>query len=234
MKRLICFDVDGTITCPRTPIEDANVKVLETLAKNHKLIIVGAGACVRNYKQLREFPIDILGNYRMEESHIENGEFKIVRVTKSYPDKEYFLKTCTYLREKYGYTDFAGESVEFHDSGMVTFPILGKSAKIEDKLAFDPDRKKRLAMFDEVKALFPDYSVFIGGTSSFDFTSKEFNKYESIVRYAKENGYERDEILFVGDDFEDGGGDSHIRLGGLDYVCIDSYKNLGKKLEYLF
>ena len=54
------------------------------------------------------------------------------------------------------------------------------------------------------------------------------------MRYAKENGYEKDEILYVGDDFDDGGGDSHVRIYGLDYVYIDNYKKLKEKLEYLF
>ena len=31
---------------------------------------------------------------------------------------------------------FAGDSVEFHASGMITFPLLGTRAAIADKLAF--------------------------------------------------------------------------------------------------
>ncbi|MBR2008849.1 MAG: hypothetical protein IJ936_01860, partial [Peptococcaceae bacterium] len=41
------------------------------------------------------------------------------------------------LREKYGYTEYAGEPLEFHKSGMVTFALLGTKAKKEDKLVFD-------------------------------------------------------------------------------------------------
>jgi hypothetical protein len=53
------------------------------------------------------------------------------------------------------------------------------------------------------------------------------------MRYAKENGYEKDEILYVGDDFGDGGGDSHVRLGGLDYVEVLDYKTVKEKLAFL-
>jgi hypothetical protein len=53
------------------------------------------------------------------------------------------------------------------------------------------------------------------------------------MRYAKENGYEKDEILYVGDDFGDGGGDSHVRLGGMDYVEITDYRQLEEKLAHL-
>ena len=116
---------------------------------------------------------------------------------------------------------------------MVTFPLLGTAADIADKLAFDPDRSKRRAMYPEVLSLFPDYSVFIGGTSSFDFSEKKYNKYDAIMTYAAEHGYKKDEILYVGDDFEDGGGDSHVRLGGLDYVKIDDYRKTPEALAYL-
>ncbi|MBQ8882065.1 MAG: hypothetical protein IJY70_01560 [Clostridia bacterium] len=53
------------------------------------------------------------------------------------------------------------------------------------------------------------------------------------MRYANEHGYSRDEILFVGDDFGDGGGDSHIRLGGLNFVAIDDYTKTSEKLDFL-
>ena len=57
--------------------------------------------------------------------------------------------------------------------------------------------------------------------------------FDYICAYAKENGYEKDEILYVGDDFGDGGGDSHVRLGGMDYVFIDDYRTLPEKLAHL-
>jgi hypothetical protein len=53
------------------------------------------------------------------------------------------------------------------------------------------------------------------------------------MKYAAENGYSKDEILYVGDDFEDGGGDSHVRIYGLDYIYIDDYRKTPEKLQYL-
>jgi hypothetical protein len=54
------------------------------------------------------------------------------------------------------------------------------------------------------------------------------------VTYANEHGYALDEILYVGDDFGDGGGDSHVRLGGLDYINITDYEKFGEAMaEYL-
>ena len=233
MKRLICFDLDGTLTQHRSPLEEKNKSVLDRLQKKYKVIMMGAGGCERIYKQMQNYPIDIIGNYGMQESKIIDGKFTIVKEVTTTPDKDYFTEKAKYLREKYGYTEFKGESVEFHSTGMVTFPLLGTKADIADKLVFDPTRAKRKVLYSEVLDLFPNYTVYIGGSSSFDFTEKKYNKYDAIMEYAKENGYSKEEILYVGDDFDDGGGDSHIRIYGMDYINISDYRNLEKEVEFL-
>ena len=232
-KKLICFDLDGTLCQHKTHLPQANKDVVKRLDQKYKVIMVGAGNAPRIYNQMEQYPVDIVANYGMQESTVVDGELKIIREDTSVPDKEYFNKTCQYLREKYGYTEYVGGHLEFHVSGMVTFCLLGSGAKIEDKVVFDPDRSKRRVLYDEVKSLFPDYVVYIGGSSSFDFAPKRYNKYDSIMRYAQAHGYEKDEILFIGDDFGDGGGDSHVRIFGMDYVQIDDYTTLPEKLSFL-
>ncbi len=234
MKKLICFDLDGTLTQHRSPLGTENRAVLDALNKKYKLLMVGAGNAPRIYAQMNEYPIDIIANYGMQESKMIDGKFTIVREDVSKPNKEFFLNNIAYLREKYGYTEYKGETVEFHSTGMVTFPLLGTQADINDKIAFDPTREKRKVLYPEVLKIFKDYTVYIGGSSSFDFSEKQYNKYDAIMKYAAENGYKKEDILYVGDDFGDGGGDSHVRLGGLDFIEITDYRRLKEKLSYLF
>lgn len=233
MKKLLCFDLDGTLTQHRSPLEKENRNLLDKLSKKYKIIMVGAGNAPRIYEQMGEYPIDIIANYGMQESKMIDGKFTIIREEKSNPDKAYFIEKIAYLRQKYGYTEFKGETVEFHSTGMVTFPLLGTKAEIKDKIAFDPTREKRKVLYPEVLELFPEYTVFIGGSSSFDFTAKKYNKYDAIMTYAKANGYQKEEILYIGDDFGDGGGDSHIRLGGMDYIEITDYRKTAEALAFL-
>ena len=233
MKKLICFDLDGTLTQHRSPLGDDNRRLLEKLGKKYRLVMVGAGNCSRIYGQMGHFPIDIIGNYGMQESTVEGGIFKIVRTDRYEPDRAYFRKATDYIRGKYGYTEYTGDPVEFHESGMVTFPLLGTKADIAYKLAFDPSKVKRRAIYPEILRLFPEYSIYIGGTSSFDFSAKKYNKYDAIMAYAEKNGYAKDEILYVGDDFSDGGGDSHVRIFGLDYVEVDDYRHIAVLLAFL-
>lgn len=233
-KRLICFDLDGTLTQHKTPLGPEARELLDKLGKKYKLIMVGAGNAPRIWNQMGHYPIGILGNYGMQEAVVsEDGELTIVREDTVVPDKEMFLEKVAYLRRRYGYEKYYGESVEFHPAGMVTFCLLGTPAPIEEKLAFDPTREKRRVLYDEVLELFPDHSVYIGGSSSFDFTPKQYNKYDAIMKYADENGYALDEILYVGDDYDDGGGDSHVRIKGMDYIFIDDYTTTPARLQFL-
>jgi HAD superfamily hydrolase (TIGR01484 family) len=234
MKRLICFDLDGTLTQHRSRLEDENRAVLNALRNKYKVIMVGAGNAERIYAQMGEYPIDIIANYGMQESKMIDGKFTVVKKITTNPDKAYFLEKAEYLRQKYGYTEYKGEGIEFHATGMVTFPLLGTKAEVADKIAFDPTREKRRVLYPEVLEIFKDYTVYIGGSSSFDFSGKEYNKYDAVMKYAKENGYKKDEILYIGDDFGDGGGDSHIRLGNMDYIEITDYKRLRESLSHLF
>ena len=230
-KRLICLDLDGTLSQHRSPLEDANRKVLDRLSEKYKLLMVGAGNVPRIHGQMGEYPIDILGNYGMQEGVYRDGKMEIIRQDTVEVDRAFFTEKAQYLREKYGYTEYKGDAVEFHPSGMVTFPLLGTKADVADKIAFDPTREKRKKMYAEVLEIFSDFTVFIGGSSSFDFSGKKYNKYDAIMTYAAQHGYEKDEILYVGDDFGDGGGDSHVRLGGMDYINITDYREFGKAME---
>jgi len=232
-KKLICFDLDGTLTQHRTPMEDYNRALLDSLRTRYDLVMITGGNSRRVYNQMKEYPITILGNYGMQESIVENGEFKLIRDDSFPVDSAFFLEKTNYIREKYGYTSYYGKPLEFHPSGMVTFSLVGTDAPIEVKLPFDPDKAKRGAILPEMEEIFKDYTVFIGGTTSFDITPKQYNKYDAALRYAGEHGYTPDQVLFVGDDFDNGGNDSHVRINGMDFVRITDYTKTPRMLSFL-
>ena len=233
--KLIAFDLDGTLTQHRTPLSDENRAVLDMLSKKYKLLMAGAGMCMRIFGQMGRYPIDILGNYGMQyaEYNPETGELEIVEDNVLPCDKESVEKRVTMLRKKYGFTDYKGDNVEFHSSGCVTFPILGTKADIEDKLSFDPDRKKRRAIYEEVKATFPEYTVFVGGSSSFDMAPAPYNKAYALAKYCEEKGIAHDEVVYVGDDYGQGGNDESVYLSDFGYLTIDDYLDFPEVVKVL-
>lgn len=233
--KLVAFDLDGTITQHKSPLDEENKKVLSALSEKYKLLMVGAGGCLRIFNQLLKFPIDVIGNYGLQygEYNEKTGELEIKRNLVFPVDKESVGKRISALREKFGFTEFKGESVEFHSSGCVTFPILGTAAALSDKLAFDPDRSRRRAIHRIVKDTFPDYTVFVGGTSSFDMSPAPYDKAFALAEYCEARGIKHSEVVYVGDDYGIGGNDESVYLSDFNFVKIDDYRTLGEKLDFL-
>lgn len=233
--KLVAFDLDGTVTQHKSQIEEENKRLFERLSEKYKLLMVGAGACLRIFNQLNKFPIDIIGNYGLQygEYNEMTGELDIVTDLAFDVDRESVDKRISALRKEFGFEEYEGENTEFHASGCVTFPILGTKAKLCHKLAFDPDRSKRRAIHHRVKEVFPDYTVFIGGTSSFDMAPAPFDKAYALSKYCEERGIAHSQVVYVGDDWGKGGNDEAVYLSDFNFVKIDDYRTLGEKLKFL-
>ena len=233
--KVIAFDLDGTLCQHKTPLPSKNIETLNKLGKKYKLLMVGAGQCGRIFRQMEGYPIDIIGNYGLQYAEFcnETGEMEMKRDLRFPCDVAAVEARVTYLRQKYGYTDFAGNSVEYHPSGCLTFAILGTEAVQADKLAFDPNRKKRRVMYAEVVSLFPEYCVFIGGASSFDMAPAPYNKYHTLDLYCKEHGLTHEEVVFVGDDYTPGGNDASVYDSDFAFIPVDDYRDFPRSVSCL-
>ena len=77
-------------------------------------------------------------------------------------------------------------------------------------------------------------------TILFDLDGTLTRSEEGITRsaiYAAEKmgftGYTKEQVLFMGDDMGDGGGDSHVRLGGMDYIHVLDFTKISEMLAFL-
>lgn len=226
--KLIAFDLDGTLTQHKSKLSNPNRAVLEALQKKYKLLMVGAGTCIRIFNQMDHFPIDIIGNYGMQyaEYDPETKALVLMRDEQVPVDREEILRRAAALRDQFDLHEYTGDSMEFHPTGVLTFPILGTKADLKDKLTYDPDKTKRRAMYPFVKKLFYEFKTMIGGTSSFDFAPQEYGKFNALSRYMKEHQLSLDEVVYVGDDYLPGGNDHDVLAGGIPFIRIDHYKEL--------
>ena len=224
--QVIAMDLDGTLTQHKQPLSPLTRATLEALGKRYRLLMVGAGQVQRIFNQMEHFPIDIIGNYGMQYAtyNAQTGGLDMQR-DEVIPagDRGTIEARVTALREKYGYTEFAGDNVEYHPSGCLTFPLLGTKAAQADKLEFDPDRAKRRRIYAQVCAAFPEYCVFVGGSSSFDMAPRPYNKLYALDLYCREQGIAHENVLFIGDDYGTGGNDESVYLSDVPFLCVDDY-----------
>ncbi|MBE5744337.1 MAG: iron-containing alcohol dehydrogenase [Clostridiales bacterium] len=233
--KIMAFDLDGTLSNHKCPLPKENLETLKNLAKRYKILMVGAGMCNRIFNQMDGFPADIVGNYGLQWAKY-NDKTKTIDIIKDFKfdcDRDSVEKRATFIREKYGFTEFKGDSVEYHSSGCITLALLGTKAENKDKFVFDPDRKKRRAFYKEVCNLFNDYEVFIGGSSSFDMAPKGFNKALALSEYLKENGISHDQVVYVGDDYGIGGNDESVYLSDIPFIKIDDFLDFPKAVKNL-
>lgn len=234
--KAIAMDLDGTLTQHKQPMAPLTRQTLVKLGERYKLLMVGAGQVQRIFNQMEHFPIDIIGNYGLQYAtyNPETGEMDVQRDEKlTLGNRESIEEKVTALRKKHGFTTFAGDNVEYHPSGCLTFPILGTKAVQADKLAFDPDRSKRRRIYAEVCEAFDDYCVFVGGSSSFDMAPKPYNKFYALDLYCKEHGLAHENVLFIGDDYGMGGNDESVYLSDIPFLCIDDYTTFPEKVQFL-
>ena len=80
--KVIAMDLDGTLTQHKTPLSKEHTEILTALSKKYKLLMAGAGACMRIFNQLGGFPIDIVGNYGLQVGKY-NSETKTIDIVEN-------------------------------------------------------------------------------------------------------------------------------------------------------
>ncbi len=99
--KLLAFDLDGTITQHKSPLSASNRELLDLLSKKYRLLIVGAGMCDRIFEQMRDYPIDIIGNYGMQYAKCTpDGSLHIIENIQVPCDRASVEHRVTALRKK--------------------------------------------------------------------------------------------------------------------------------------
>ena len=73
MVKVFALDLDGTLTQHKTPLDPKNRAILEKLLKKYRVLMVGAGGCMRIFNQLEGLPVDVIGNYGMQYARYADG-----------------------------------------------------------------------------------------------------------------------------------------------------------------
>ncbi len=232
--KLVVFDVDGTLTQHHTPPTEAVRHMLRRLQINHRVLLLSAGSCRRIALQMEGLRPEILGNYGMEYAVDDQEKGYTVQTLHTYTyNKQDLLLRIDDLRRQWGFTDFYGESLIMRENGCVVFPLLGTNAPLPQRLSFDPDHKKRLALYDSVVSAFPDRNVFIGGTSCFDLPPKPHTKLTALQEFCRKEGFSPKEVVVFGDDYKKHGNDEPLYHSPFPFIPVHGYQTVTQAAAFL-
>jgi HAD superfamily hydrolase (TIGR01484 family) len=228
MYKLIAFDLDGTLADSKQPIDKKTARFLTSLANDYEIAIITGGTM----EQIQTQVLNRLPNWVQDKMHLMpcsgaeyfRSEEMLYRNFIAKKQRAVIIPMVTGLLKQMGYwiDNPAGDIIEDRGS-QITISALGQKAKLKDKEDWDPYGTKRRQIRDAVKAMFPEYSVRVGGLTSVDISINNINKEYAINELLEWNQLEPSEVLYIGDKFRPGENDYPVLFAGVTCLRVTSY-----------
>ena len=227
MKKLIVFDLDGTLAESKSSLDAEMATLLSSLLGIVKVAIISGGNWPQFEKQvLSNLPHDeclknlfLIPTDGTKFYQYKSGWEKLYSEDFTAEEKE---KIISSLKKAIGISGFKferlwGEQIEDRGS-QITWSALGQQAPLEEKKRWDPDFAKRKKIKAILGPLIPEFSVGLGGTTSIDVTKPGIDKAYGIGKLRDTLGITIAEMIYIGDALFAGGNDYPARKTGV--VCI--------------
>jgi phosphomannomutase len=229
MKKLIVFDLDGTLAESKSSLDAEMAALLHDLLGIVKVAVISGGDWPQFEKQLlsdlphdeRLVNLSILPTSGTKFYQYDRNWKKVYSEDFTAEEKE---KIISSFKRALGAAGFKIEKVwgeEVEDRGsQITFSALGQQAPLEEKSKWDPDfakRKKIKAILDD---LIPEFSVRMGGATSIDVTKPGIDKAYGIRKLRDLLGIPLKEMIFIGDALFAGGNDYPAEKAGVTSIPV--------------
>jgi len=227
MKKLIVFDLDGTLAASKSPLDAETGALLHELLGLVKVAVISGGTWL-------QFQTQLLANLKQDDRFVNlsllptcgtkffqySGEWKLLYSEDFNPDEK--KKIVNALTQALAMADYPaermwGEAVEDRGS-QITYSALGQQAPLDAKLKWDPDFVKRKKIKTFLDALIPEFSVRMGGATSIDITKQGIDKAYGIRKLRDVLGISLQEMIYIGDALFPGGNDYPVKKASV--ICI--------------
>lgn len=247
-KKIIAFDLDGTLSVSKRPVTEEMAHLVEELAKKIPVVIISGGTFNQFNTQFlpafnrEEFNESFVKNlFLLPTSGSQRYEYNLEKKEWVMTDIEPFSEDVKNKAKKIlkdiidsGTYDIPknpiGEYVEDRIT-QLSISALGQEAPIEKKKLWDPDQKKRQKIKEILDKELPDTSIIIGGTTTIDILPKGFTKATGLIRLLDRMGLKKEDMLFVGDAIFPGGNDYAPKEVGMDTISIKGPEDTAKLIK---
>ncbi len=244
MKKLIAFDLDGTLSISKSPASERMLALLGELLKTHHVCVISGGKIEQFHKQL-------IDGLTVEQNQLTNlhlmptcgTRYYIYDAVTSEWQQQYAEdftpaqaeKIITALNEGMDEVGVRpskhwGDLIEDRGS-QITLSVLGQEAPVEEKDAWDPRDEKRYVLRDAIARRIPEFEVRAGGLTSMDVTKLGIDKAYGMRKLMDMLKISKEEILFMGDKLQEGGNDYPVKAIGIDSIEVRTWEDTAYAIE---
>lgn len=249
MKKLIAFDLDGTLAPSKSHFDPRMVSLFDRLLENYHVCVISGGKYELFQRQfltqITNEPHLLAKLHLMPTSgtryykHVQD-EWKLQYAEDfTAEQKKEIIKALEEGLEESGYKESKtyGETIEDRDS-QITLSILGQEivAELGDegvriKEEWDPDGSKKLKIRDIVALKIPDFNVRAAGATSIDITRPGIDKAYGMKKLMAATGFSKEDILFMGDKIILGGNDYAVEEMGIECISVRNWEDTAYAVE---
>lgn len=240
MKKLIIFDLDGTLAPSKSAIDDEMSRHLSELLAVAQVAIISGGAWPQFQKQvLHHLPkasslakLSILPTCGTQYYQYKKEWEQLYAENFTDAEKSEITTKLNEAVEAAGFTikKTWGEQIEDRGS-QITFSALGQQAPLEEKKGWDSDFAKRKKIKRILDQSLKGFSITLGGTTSIDITKPGIDKAYGIHKLVEVSKVEISEMLFIGDALFEGGNDYPARKTGVTCIQVRDPEETKRVIE---
>lgn len=249
MKKLIAFDLDGTLAPSKSHFDPRMVEMFNRLLKKYEVCVIsGAKYDLFQHQFLTQITTDpaLLAKLHLMPTSgtryytFQEGKWHLNYAEDFTPgQKQKIIGALERGLNESGYKESQtyGDTIEDRES-QITLSILGQEIVAElgpegvrIKEEWDPDNSKKMAIRAIVQPLIPEFEVRAAGVTSIDVTQKGVDKAYGMHKLMAANDLTKQDILFVGDRIIEGGNDYPVKAMGIDCIAVRSWEDTAYVVE---
>ncbi|MEO6946888.1 MAG: HAD-IIB family hydrolase [Nitrobacter sp.] len=229
MKKLVIFDLDGTLAESKLPLDAEMAALLTRLLGTVEVAIISGGAWAQFEKQVLSYlpkdrrlkDLSLLPTCGTKFYRYDGAWQKLYSEDFSDDEKVEITNGLNKAIDQSGFRaeKHWGDLIEDRDS-QITFSALGQEAPLEEKRKWDPDFKKRWKIKEILKPLIPTFSIQLGGSTSIDVTRPGIDKAYGVKKLHETLKVAIRDMVFVGDALFPGGNDYPAKHAGVVSIQV--------------
>jgi len=229
MKKLIVFDLDGTLAPSKSSLDEETAALLHDLLGVVKVAVISGGAWPQFEKQLlSDIPHDdslanlsLLPTCGTKFFQFEGDWKQVYSEDLTEEQREKIIDSLKKAMEEAGFRadKVWGEVIEDRGS-QITFSALGQQAPLEEKDKWDADYSKRKKITAILETLIPEFSIRMGGATSIDVTKPGIDKAYGIGKLRDILQISVKEMIYIGDALFPGGNDYPAEQAGVVSISV--------------